>query len=106
MIEVTKEQLTPDNKHIAPLALPSAALQTLINGPLKAVIPAGFTLTGGARLSGQQADECAQILERWTPPAGWYQTGKEYAGLCLFMDFFRRCSGCTVTTNEVTDGDL
>lgn len=100
------QQLTPKNKNIQPLALPSAAVNTLINGPLKAVIPAGFALNKGASLTATQADECAQVLERWTPPAGWYQSGKEYAGLCLFMDFFRRCSGCTVTTSEASNGDL
>lgn len=100
------QQLTPNNKNIQPLQLPSEAVSTLINGPLKAVIPNGFTLTEGASLTAAQAEECAQALERWIPPKDFYLAGSEYMGLVIHMDFFRRCGGCTVTNSEATDGDL
>lgn len=45
----------------------------------------------------EQALECASILGKWTPPGGWYCSGREVEGKHMFIEFFKDCGGFTTS---------
>jgi hypothetical protein len=90
--------LTPKNKAIAGINVANGTFNTLLNGPLKPILCNAQTVSAhDLSCNALQAEECAKALEKWVPPTGWFMEGKEYTGLVMFMDFFRRCSGCELS---------
>lgn len=43
----------------------------------------------------KQAMQCAELVEKWTPPADWYCRDREQEGKAMFVEFFRKCGGFT-----------
>ena len=37
--------------------------------------------------------KCADALENWTPPEGWFSKGKEHEGKKMMIEFFKTCDG-------------
>jgi len=89
-------QLIANNPNVPDIHIDNDTFYVLLNDPLKKVFgnPAKISVNDlkGCKL---RAEICARALERWEPPKGWFQTGKEISGLIMFMDFFRRCGGFT-----------
>ena len=87
-------QLIANNPNIEDIEVANGTFHELHKGPLKQIL--GMTVSANdLAASKEQAEACAHALELWTPPQGWFQTGKEISGLVMFMDFFRRCGGFT-----------
>lgn len=42
------------------------------------------------------AKKCADALEDWTPPEGWFMLGHEEKGKLIMIEFFKQCEGFTV----------
>jgi len=87
-------QLIANNPNVPYINVANGTFYELHRGPLKKIL--GMTISANdLEASKEQAEACAKALELWTPPQGWFKTGKEISGLIMFMDFFRRCGGFT-----------
>lgn len=87
-------QLIANNPNVPDINVANGTFHELHKGPLKQIL--GMTVSANdLEATAEQAEACAKALELWTPPQGWFQTGKEISGLIMFMDFFRRCGGFT-----------
>lgn len=88
-------QLIANNPNVPDINVANGTFHELHKGPLKQILGMTVTPSERTKYSERQAEACAKALELWTPPQGWFQTGKEISGLIMFMDFFRRCGGFT-----------
>jgi hypothetical protein len=82
--------LTPKNSNVQRLIVADKTFSLLVEGPLKKIIQAPVD---DIQLDDRTAISCAIALEKWIPPTGWFGHGKEYSGLCTFLDLFRRSNG-------------
>ena len=41
----------------------------------------------------ETALKCADVLENWIPPEGWFSKGKEHEGKEMMVEFFKTCNG-------------
>ncbi len=49
--------------------------------------------TDPVHVDAETALKCAEALEDWTPPEGWFSKGKEGEGKEMMLEFFKTCDG-------------
>lgn len=64
----------------------------LRNGVLSSIVPRVIG-NDPINMSPANARKCAEAMKTWTPPDGWFATGKELQGVAIFIEFFEACNG-------------
>lgn len=88
-------EIEPVNKGCDCIGVANGTWFTLLNEAGLGTVVAGKNTNDPVNATEEQANECADLLEKWTPPAGWFLGGEEEKGKELFLDFFRECGGFT-----------
>lgn len=84
--------LIPNSDKCFELGVSNGSWFVLCAGPLEKFL--GMQTTNDPmRVDAITADRCADALDLWEPPKGWFSEGKERKGKQLFQEFFRTCNG-------------
>lgn len=87
-------ELLPKNDECYQFGVANGTWFALCNGPLKDFLGEQHT-NDEMDIDGITAGLCADRLDLWEPPEGWFSPGREREGKKMFQEFFRECDGFT-----------